>query len=160
VGKLAVGAILTALFLLGIVFYTVHFGAFHLVHSLFVNYFFPVQEGSARGFPTMTTYADVLRRYWVFVPLALLAERAAFRPKPAAPADAAVTPEAIARRKRAAWDAPLFAPYKNVIRLHLLIFFFAAAYFLHLATFVVYAVVYAVYFFPWRLVGKRAEAAA
>jgi hypothetical protein len=41
-----------------------------------------------------------------------------------------------------------------VVRLHLLIFFFAAAHFLKLESFLVYAVVYAVYFFPWRLVKR------
>ncbi len=50
------------------------------------------------------------------------------------------------------------APYKNVIRLHLLIFFFAFASFAKLESFWVYAVVYAVYFFPWRLV-RRVKAA-
>jgi hypothetical protein len=48
-------------------------------------------------------------------------------------------------------------PYKNVVRLHLLIFFFAFAHFAHLESFVVYAVVYAVYFFPWRLLGFGAR---
>lgn len=42
------------------------------------------------------------------------------------------------------------APYKNVIRLRLLIFFFAAAHYAKLDELIVYAVVYAVYFFPWR----------
>jgi hypothetical protein len=48
---------------------------------------------------------------------------------------------------------PAFDPggaYVNVIRMHLLIFFFAGASFAGLESFVVYAVVYAVYFFPWR----------
>jgi hypothetical protein len=39
-----------------------------------------------------------------------------------------------------------------VVRLHLLIFFFAAVHFAQLESFAVYAIVYAVYFFPWRLV--------
>ena len=46
-------------------------------------------------------------------------------------------------------------PYKNVIRMHLLIFFFGAAHYLKLDNFAVYAVVYAVYFFPWREFKKR-----
>ena len=46
------------------------------------------------------------------------------------------------------------APYKNVIRMHLLIFFFAFAHFAKLESFWVYAAVYAVYFFPWRLLKK------
>ena len=45
-------------------------------------------------------------------------------------------------------------PYRNVMRLHALIFFFAFAHFARLDNFVVYAVVYATYFFPWRLVRR------
>lgn len=37
-----------------------------------------------------------------------------------------------------------------VVRMHLLIFFFAFSHALHLDSFVIYAVVYSVYFFPWR----------
>jgi hypothetical protein len=40
--------------------------------------------------------------------------------------------------------------------MHLLIFFFAFAHFARLESFAVYAVVYAVYFFPWRLVRRGA----
>ena len=40
-------------------------------------------------------------------------------------------------------------PYVNVIRMHLLIFFFAFCHALKLDNFLVYAVVYSVYFFPW-----------
>jgi hypothetical protein len=37
------------------------------------------------------------------------------------------------------------------VRMHLLIFFFAFMHFIHLENFFVYAVVYAVYFFPWKM---------
>jgi hypothetical protein len=47
-------------------------------------------------------------------------------------------------------------PYRNVIRMHMLIFFFFFAHFARLENFAVYAVVYAVYFFPWRLVRRPA----
>jgi hypothetical protein len=40
--------------------------------------------------------------------------------------------------------------------MHLLIFFFAFAHFAGLDNFAVYAVVYAVYFFPWRMLTRRA----
>ena len=146
--------------LFALAFFTVHFGGFHYVHSMFLGMFFPVEVGghATRGFATLATYAEVVRRYWWFVPVALLAERAAFRPPPPnAPPDTAVTPEAIARRKAGAMNATMMTPYRNVIRLHLLIFFFAFAHFARLENFAVYAVVYAVYFFPWRLL-RRAEA--
>lgn len=146
------------LFLLA--FFTVHFGMFHFVHSVFLESFFPV-NGSHRGMsgPHVSIYIEVVKRYAIFLPLAFLAERQAFRFSPApvssAPPDTAVTAEAIAARKarnaRAGGMNGMMAPYKNVVRMHLLIFFFAAAHFARFENFAVYAVVYAVYFFPWRL---------
>jgi hypothetical protein len=44
--------------------------------------------------------------------------------------------------------------------MHLLIFFFFFAHFAGLENFAVYAVVYAAYFFPWRLVRRPATPAA
>jgi hypothetical protein len=147
-----------ALFLLA--FFTVHFGGFHFVHSVFLNAFFPLEPGRS-GVPDLAFYGRVLAAYWPFVIPAALAERQAFF-EPATgtiAADTAVTPEAIAARKRRrsaeGGMTGMMAPYRNVIRLHLLIFFFAFASFVHLEHFAVYAVVYAVYFFPWRLLRPR-----
>lgn len=141
-------------------FFTVHFGMFHFVHSVFLNAFFPVEPG-LRG-PSAALYGHVLQAYWPFVLVAAMAERSAFRLQPAesaGPPDTAVTVEAIAARKaqtaRKGGLNGLMAPYKNVVRLHLLIFFFAFAHFAELDSFLVYAVVYAVYFFPWRLVKRE-----
>ncbi len=141
------------LFLLA--FFTFHFGLFHLVHSVFLNGFFPV--GETKGMIGLSGYLLVLKQYWYFVPLAALAERKAFHFKPVEPVgppDTVVTVAAIAERKaRNAGQGftGIMAPYKNVMRLHLLIFFFAFAHFAQLDNFLVYAVVYAVYFFPWGL---------
>jgi len=151
------------LFLLA--FFTVHFGMFHFVHSVFLNLFFPVVQGKAQT-PGLGLYLQVFAAYWPFVLVAAVAERKAFRwPASAAPAqDTAVTPEAIAARKlRNAMQGGMggmMTPYKNVVRLHLLIFFFAFAHFAKLESFLIYVVVYAVYFFPWRLAfpGKTAAA--
>ncbi len=145
-------------------FFTVHFGGFHFVHSVFLSAFFPVDPSLGKSFPGLALYAEVLQRYWWFLPSAALAERAAFRLAPAAaaePPDTAVTAQAIAARKaqnakKGFGGDKMMAPYKNVIRLHLLIFFFAAAHFAKLDSFLVYAVVYAVYFFPWRLLKRSA----
>ena len=152
-GGIAVGGLFVFGTLFVLAFFTVHFGGFHVVHSVFLNQFFPVTPNGTRGFPNWTTYLEVFHRYWWFLPAAFLAEREGFRtpPAPAIP-DTAVTPEAIKRRK-AKGDA-MMQPYKNVIRMHLLIFFFAFAHFTHLANFAIYAVAYAVYFFPWRLLKK------
>ncbi len=164
-GRLAAGgAVLLGGGLFMLAFFTVHFGGFHFVHSVFLSSFFPINPDSPHSFPGLALYGEVFKRYWWFLPAAAIAERAAFRFQPDAPAgppDTAVTVEAIAARKirnaQAGLGGGMMAPYKNVIRLHLLIFFFAAAHFAKLDGFLVYAVVYAVYFFPWRLV-KRDQA--
>jgi len=137
--------------LFGIAFFTVHFGGFHPGHSVFLGVFFPLSGERPAGLVNWLAYGEVFTRYWWFLPAAFLAEREGFRRVLRAP-DTSVTPEAIAKRK-AQGDA-MMAPYKNVIRMHLLIFFFAAAHFAKLENFAIYAVVYAVYFFPWRVLRR------
>lgn len=138
-----------------LLFFTVHFGGFHFVHAGFLNMFFPVLAPG--DFPDAGTLLEVVRRYGWFVPVAALAERAAFRVEklPPEPPPTSVKAADIAARKarQGVGSMALFLPYKNVVRLHLLIFFFAAARYWKLESFAVYAVVYAAYFFPWRLLG-------
>ncbi len=138
--------------LFGLAFFTVHFGGFHFVHSAFLNMFFPLDRAGGNT-PNLALYAEVFRRYWWFLPAAALAEREGFRRVERKP-DTSVTAEAI--KARLARPDAMMTPYRNVIRMHLLIFFFAFAHFAHLANFAVYAVAYAVYFFPWRLLRKPA----
>lgn len=143
------------LFLLA--FFTVHFGMFHFVHSVFLNAFFPVDPTLGKAMPGPALYWEVWQRYWWFLPATALAERAAFRwgPGETKPADTAVTSQAIAARKaRQAQGGGMMAPYRNVMRMHFLIFFFAGVSILKIESFAIYAVVYAVYFFPWRLLRK------
>jgi hypothetical protein len=143
--------------LFGLAFFTVHFGGFHYVHSVFLNVFFPLT--GAHSVPGWKVYRTVLARYWIFLPMAFLAERAAFRGMDAPPADdLSVGAAAIARRKARNADSGMMVPYKGVMRMHLLIFFFVFAHFAKLENFAVYAVVYAVYFFPWRLLRPAAAA--
>lgn len=142
-------------------FFTVHFGGFHFVHSMFLRLFFPIDGAGQKvdDLPTFASYGEVVLRYWWFLPAAFMAERVAFQTPAVQPADTSVTAEAIAKRKASKGSDPLTAPYRNVIRMHLLIFFFAFASFAKLDNFLVYTGVYAVYFFPWRLVkGKTAGA--
>lgn len=124
------------LFLLA--FFTFHFGMFHFVHAAFLNGFFPIDPGH-RNFPNLQLFLRVFADYWPFVLVTAIAERKAFRR----------VPDMVK-------GAGLMQPYKNVVRLHLLIFFFAFTSFMHLHNFLIYAAVYAVYFFPWRLV-KESE---
>lgn len=154
------GAVLLVGGLFLLAFFTVHFGMFHFVHSVFLNAFFPVEPGM-KG-PSAALYGRVLSAYWPFVLVAAVAERKAFRlaqPEPTEPEDTAVTVAAIATRQARNAEkggmTGMMAPYKNVVRLHLLIFFFAFAHFAQFGGFAVYAVVYAVYFFPWRMVRRR-----
>jgi uncharacterized protein DUF6498 len=130
-----------ALFL--VAFFTVHFGGFHFVHSVFLNLFFPVAgDGTFAGFgphgrlaqnpfPTSQLYLTVLDRYWPFLFASVVAERR--------------------NLLHPARGLDFKAPYANVIRMHLLIFFFAFAAFLHVDSFLVYTVVFAVYFFPFSI---------
>jgi hypothetical protein len=157
-GAAAVDVVVLAGGLVALAFFTVHFGLFHLVHSMILNSFFPI--GNTRGFPGRAVYAEVFRRYWPFALVAAVAERAAFRAPPKAPPDTAVMPEAIARRGAQAANSGLMSPYKNVMRMHFLIFFFAFAHFAHLENFAVYAVVYFAYFFPWRLLRREKTSVA
>ncbi|MDI1319586.1 MAG: DUF6498-containing protein [bacterium] len=138
-------------------FFTVHFGGFHFVHSVFLQSFFPI--GTGKSFPGLALYWQVLQAYWPFVLVAAVAERAAFRLAPASaePPDTSVKAADVARRLAQPKDGftGMMAPYRNVMRLHVLIFFFAFAHFAKLENFWIYATVYAVYFFPWRLVSRE-----
>ncbi|HKB56248.1 MAG TPA: DUF6498-containing protein [Lacunisphaera sp.] len=143
------------LFLLA--FFTVHFGGFHFVHSVFLNSFFPMRPGK-NTWPDAALYLQVFREYWPFVLVAAVAERRAFRLASAdpGPPDTSVRAEDITRRlaKSKEGFTGMMAPYRNVVRMHMLIFFFAFAHFAKLDNFLVYAVVYAVYFFPWSLLKR------
>ena len=145
-GAVAVGGIglVIGVFMVG--FFTVHFVGFHYVHAQLLSGFFPM-NGSVGGFHLPSPhgwalFGEALRRYWVFLPAAFLAERAAFRGE---------LPEGMK-------GSVIMLPYLKVVRMHLLIFFFGFAHFVGLDNFAVYAVVYAVYFFPWRLVKRRPAA--
>ena len=152
--------IMTAGGLLVLAFFTVHFGMFHYVHSQFLASFFPVPGADAHlGSAGTANYRVVLRRYWRFLPAAFLAERGAFlKPAsftvPAAAARAGDPSGAKGRPKPTAGGA-MWEPYRNVVRMHALIFFFAFAHFARLDNFAVYAVIYAAYFLPWRLMKRE-----
>ena len=136
-------------------FFSLHFLFFHYIHSQFVLAFFPIETGNARipGFDK-SVYVEIVRRYWAFLPSAFLAHRAVFLKKPLALRDGgSIMP--LAREKK--FGSYIGEPYANVMRMHALIFFFGFAHFAKLENFAVYAVVYAVYFFPWRLMKRRSR---
>ncbi len=136
-----------------LLFFSVHFGVFHAAQAAILNDFFPLVENVV--FPGFEVPGEALRRYGLFLPVAALAERRRFRlaQMPPEPPRTSVKAADIAARKARqsfGWEA-LIIPYKNVVRLHLLILCIAGAHFARLDSFAVYALVYAVYFFPWRL---------
>ncbi len=148
------GGLLGAGTLFMLAFFTVHFGGFHFVHSAFLASFFPLtpENGGPRvsgGFPSLGMYAEVVRRYWIFLPAAFLAERHAFA-RPKAPQTSPADPVRQLGIPRVKPGHDMMRPYANVIRMHLLIFFFAAAHIARLENFILYAVAYAAYFFPWQ----------
>ena len=137
-------------------FFTIHFGGFHYVHSQILLGFFPIDTGHGR--PTnanMATYVEVARRYWPFLPSAFIAHRAAFMRKPFS--IASEKPLSLVGTDGRRFGELFSEPYRNVMRMHFLIFFFFFAHFARLENFAVYAVIYAVYFFPWRLVRRAPQ---
>jgi hypothetical protein len=129
-------------------FFTVHFGGFHFGHSVFLNSFFPIESAEGGGLgPGKRGYMLVFANYWPWLIAAAVAERGAL-----AKAWRGSMKNEPGRDKPHPMAKPAFEPmgaYKNVIRMHLLIFFFAGTAIAGIENFWIYAVVYAVYFFPW-----------
>ena len=141
-GLATAGSGVLGLFLLA--FFTVHFGGFHAVHAVFLCVFFPLHPAAHGAFPlTWETLGTVVASYWPWLLSAAIAERAALL-------QAWRSEGGDAKTGGLAGFNPM-GPYRNVIRMHLLIFFFAGAHFAGLGGAWVLAVVFAVYFFPWRL---------
>ena len=162
-GSAGAGAVTAFGGLFILAFFTFHFGMFHLVHSVFLNAFFPPDGVQRLGgtFGGLSLYVAVVKDYAWFLPIAFLAERRHFRfervpPEP--PKTSVKAADIAARKARQGFGlGGVMAPYKNVIRMHLLIFFFVAAHALKWEHFAVYVVVYAAYFFPWRLFSVAAR---
>ena len=146
--------LMQSLFLL--VFFTFHFGVFHFVHSIFLKQFFPLDGGgslsSMNGNPLLAikdTLSVLIPRYGVFLIPTIIAQRfnllAPFK---------ADTPDPNEKEKKKSTNM-MAAPYKNVIKMHMMIFFFLGCSFLKLEGFLVYAVVYFVFFFPMEILRKK-----
>ena len=153
-----------ALFFLG--FFSLHFCGFHAAHAGFLSLFFPLDGVPKNAFfeafmnPFLlwkTVFRHLLTAYGVFLTPAIIAERkqvfASFAKAVSAiqegmpNLDVTLFLQKGPERKKAFRD-PFMRPYANVVRMHLLIFFFAACHLLKFGSFAVYAVVYFVYFFP------------
>ena len=164
----ALGGLGAGLFLLG--FFSLHFCGFHAGHSVFLQFMFPIEglpkDGFGRAFSNplllwILVFRHLIGPYGAFALVALVAEREhVFRPLALAirwsrgeKVDGAAPPGPSRRDKGRGGDSIgdfMGRPYLNVVRMHLLIFFFAFCHLAKIDSFLVYAVVYAVYFFPWR----------
>ena len=138
-------------------FFTLHFGGFHYGHSQFLVGFFPIEVpgGGKVAWADNSVYLEVFRRYWIFLPSAFLSHRAAFRKPVSGDIDQVLgsfTTKGSKGTKGNRGRELFVEPYRNVLRMHGLIFFFMFAHFTGLDNFLVYLVTYVVYFFPWRLV--------
>ena len=131
------GAIRETLFTL--IFFSLHFGLFHFVQGLILNQFFPLVERD--DFP-LAAMPLLLEAYWPFLIAAFVLSR---------PALVMPTGQVVHRKS--------FNPsisYRNVIRMHFLIFALAFTKSFALSPLLLYMLVYAVFFFPLeRLFRKR-----
>lgn len=161
------GGLGMGLFFLG--FFSFHFCGCHAGHSVFLRQFFPIDgmpdDGFGEAFVNpfllwVLVLRHLVKPYGAFILPAIIAERKhVFKPliralKIVKKGKAEERPQKNAVNQRREKERRLFGdalrrPYLNVVRMHLLIFFFAFCHFLKLDSFVVYAVVYFVYFFPW-----------
>ena len=159
---ITLGGIGLGLFYLG--FFSLHFCGFHAGHSVFLNEFFPVaglpKDGLGAAFmnPLLLwklVFQYLMVPYGVFLIPALIVERQHLLAPFKAPS---FTKDSIkdriqgkiAKRKRGkGLGGGVMRPYVNVIRMHILIFFFAGCHLLKIDSFPAYAVVSVVYFFPF-----------
>ena len=155
-------------------FFSIHFCGFHVGYSVFLQVFFPVEGvpsecfGSAFVNPPLLwflVFKHLIRPYGLFLIPTIIAERKRiFRPLIDAvksARDGVITNEPdTAEAGRGTRGDPfslgdaMVRPYINVGRMHLLIFFFAFCHVLKVESFLVYALVYSVYFFPWSEIRK------
>jgi hypothetical protein len=155
-----------ALFFLG--FFSLHFCAFHAGHASFLSSFFPIEGLPEQRFVSAfmnplllwrTAFEYLVPLYGLFLIPVLIAERehlfAAFtkavrlaRHIRGKDVEQLMQPNHFGKNKEV--GRLFYQPYVNVIRMHFLILFFAFAHAWNLDSFPVYALVYAVCFFPWR----------
>lgn len=132
----SVGQLITTLLVLG--FFTLHFVAFHWGHAFFLDQFFPLVPDSAglfgQGGPVwwVTVVATAVERYWPFLLATVVSRRHGFLR----------SVDAVPNR-----DETLRQPYRNVVRMHLLIFVYVGMWMAGITGWFLYAVLF-FYFFP------------
>ncbi len=157
-------------FVLGAVFlfcfFSVHFCGFHLVHGVFLAFLFPLEnipdphafDGAVSDPLHLLKFAftEVLPCYfWFIIPAVLLDWRKLFGALFSSIRFDPMKDEKQEGKSGCLGD-PFIGPYKNVVKMHLLIFLFMGVQFIGLQEhFIIYAVVYSVYFFPWSMFRRK-----
>jgi hypothetical protein len=163
----------TAVVLFYLAFFSVHFCGFHAGHAVFLSSFFPISGLSTNAFGNAfmnpfilwkTVFGHLMPIYGIFLIPAVIAERKyvfASLIKAVKSGDTPINKVTdsfkLGKAPKGSANDPFFRPYINVIRMHLLIFFFAFCHALKIDSFLVYAVVYLIYFFPWKAFSKDAS---
>ena len=123
------------------VLFALFYAGAHLFYSVFLNQSLPVIAGQRS--PNWAMYADIFRNYWLFLPVALMREHRAII--------------SIFRRNKSregAQTAFWVERCKSLVKTHILIFALAFFSFGSSESFFTYAIVSAVYFFPWEIMTK------
>jgi len=163
--------------LFSLLFFSFHFCGFHAGHSVFLQMFFPQSNLPSDGFgdyftnpPGLLYSAAVLLlpKYGLFLIPVLIAERKNIfhgylvqrNMANTQVGSSALSPAFVskAKSKSHAMQDVLVGPYRNVIRMHLLIFVFAICQALHMESSYLYVLVYFLYFFPWRILRRSDNA--
>jgi hypothetical protein len=142
-------------------FFTFHFGGFHFIQSQFLLSSYPL--GFEYHEMNRATLAEVVRRYWPALPSAFLARRYAFTHRMLGGMrrsdERGAVPAGTSASTRSRWDemaeSRVTGPYLQVMRMHVVIIAFGAVHAAQRESFAVFAVIYALYFFPWRLLRRR-----
>jgi len=159
-----------ALFVLG--FFSIHFCGFHAVHARFLAAFFPIAGVPRQAFGAAflnpfllwkDAFHYLVPKYGIFLLPVLIAERRTLFGsiggliRARRLLDSGRDLGQLLKDSGASAHGLFGRPYLNVVRMHLLIFFFAICHTLKLDGFPIYLVVYSVYFFPWSAFRKSAD---
>jgi hypothetical protein len=130
-----------------LLFSVLHFGGFHLLHSAFLTFFFPLLPP---GFGFGEHYLQVLRVCWPWLLAAACVEHRMLASVPIV--RLARTTADRERRPQNLFGLDPMPAYRNVLRMHLLLITAIPLWHAKVPTVVIYLLVYAVYFWPrgWR----------
>jgi len=118
-----------------LVFFTVHFGLFHFVYSIFLSQFFPIMDRSFERFPDFLFFVNTsLKAYWPVILFTLFASIRKFQ--------RILSQNEVDFTKRA---------YVNVVKIHISIFLFAGVSATGIKEWM-FLLIFVIYFFPFSAV--------